>query len=243
MNKLSSNTIKFIKSLHQKKYRDEHNLFIVEGEKLVNEALNSNFKIKEIYKKEDIGEEAMERVSALSSPSPILAIVEKRDNSNIDFLPKDTNNQLVLALDGIKDPGNLGTIIRIADWFGIETIIASIGTVELYNPKVIQSTMGAIFRKNIIYCNLVDELRRYKDNGSKIFGTFLDGDNIYNSTKLQHGIIVIGSESNGISNEISRLITERITIPSFAINGIGSESLNAAVATGIVCSEFKRRGL
>lgn len=231
---VSAANIKTIRSLKDKKFRDALGLFVVEGEKMVQEALESGFEIEQLYRSDEIGEAAMERISLLSSPSTVLAVVRK-PQANKELRLKE--NGLYLALDAIRDPGNMGTILRIADWFGIDGIIASPDSVDIYNPKVVQSTMGAIFRVDFHYHNLSEVLP-----SAEVFGTFLSGDNIYTSD-LQSSkprVIVIGNESNGISPEIAKLCTRTITIPSFA-KGIGSESLNAAVATAIVVSEFKRR--
>ncbi len=241
MAQLTAAKIKFIKSLSQKKFRNEENLFVVEGEKLVEEAEKSGFKIVEKYYRDDIGSNAMSRISSLSSPSPVLAIIEQKNISFTEFLnnSNNTENGLYLALDNIKDPGNLGTIIRIADWFGIDAIFASNETVELYNPKVVQATMGAIFRKKIIYCTLADALTVLCKKGLPIYGTFLKGENIYKKTLSRNGIIVIGNESNGISKTIEECIGERIFIPPYPAETVTSESLNAAIATAIVCSIFR----
>jgi rRNA methylases len=146
----------------------------------------------------------------------------------------------VLALDSVRDPGNLGTIVRLADWFGIKTILASTDTVELYNPKVVQATMGSIFRIEVRYCDLAEVLAGQKSEGRKIYGTFLEGENIYTTDKDRNGIIVMGSESNGISPKVEACITHKITIPPFSCESHGPESLNVAIATAITCSEFRR---
>lgn len=231
---ISKNEIKEIKALSQKKFRDETGLFTVEGEKLVAEALASGFEVVKIFRTSEIGEEAMSRISTFSSPSPVLAVVRQKSSS------EPLGEGPVLALDSLRDPGNVGTIIRLADWFGIRSIIASEDTVEIYNPKVVQATMGAIFRVNWRYCNLPEEIRRA---GRSVIGTFLNGSNIYTSELPENAIIVMGSESNGISPEVEALVTDRITIPSFCGCGPTSESLNVAVATAITCSEIRRRGL
>lgn len=181
MAQLTAAKIKSIKSLSQKKFRNEEKLFIVEGEKLVEEAEKSGFKIVEKYYRDEIGDNAMSRISSLSSPSPVLAVVEQKNVSLDVFIQSSiaVDKGLYLALDDIKDPGNLGTIIRVADWFGIDAIFASNETVELYNPKVVQATMGAIFRKKVIYCNLKEALSALSDKGLPVYGTFLDGENIY----------------------------------------------------------------
>lgn len=231
---LSTANMKLIRSLKDKKFRDELGLFVVEGEKLVEEAVQSGFKIEQLYRSEEIGEAAMERISLLNSPSTALAVVRKRQETDGFRLKQ---GALYIALDAIRDPGNLGTILRIADWFGIDGVIASRDTVDIYNPKVVQSTMGAIFRVDFHYCNLAEVLP-----GAEVFGTFLSGEDIYKADLQSSGprVIVIGNESNGISPAIGKYCTRKITIPSFA-NGKGSESLNAAVATAIAVSEFRRR--
>ena len=234
---ISKNEIKFVRSLAQKKFRDESGLFVVEGEKSVQEALDSCFNVEKVYYTAEIGEEAMSRMTLLSSPSPALALVHKRTETSDFQLPE---KDLVLALDSVRDPGNLGTIVRLADWFGVRTIIASKDTVDLYNPKVVQATMGSIFRIEVHYCDLAEVLAAQKAGGRAIYGTFLEGENIYAAAKDQNGIIVMGSESNGISQEVGASVTRKITIPPFSGAGRGPESLNVAIATAITCSEFRR---
>lgn len=239
---MTANEIKQIKSLSQKKNRDESGLFVVEGEKMVAEALKSGFTVEKIYRVEEIGEEAMGRITQLSSPSPVLAVVRQKYNYATEGR---ICQGLYLALDSIRDPGNLGTIIRIADWFGINSIFASEDTVELYNPKVVQATMGAIFRVKFQYCDLIDFLTRVLASDGDVYGTFLDGENIYEK-ELQTGadgpsVIVIGNESNGISDEVSELVSDSLFIPPYPIDERGSESLNAAIATAITVAEFRRR--
>ena len=231
---ISKNEIKEIKALGQKKFRDERRLFVVEGEKLVAEALQSGFDIVAHYRVEDIGEDAMARISQLTHPSPALAVVRQPAQAPIDIQP----DELVLALDGIRDPGNLGTILRIADWFGIRQILASEDTVELYNPKVVQATMGAIFRVKVSYVKLADYLRC---PAVEVYGTFLEGEDIYSAELTQGGIIVMGSEANGISPEVAATVTKKLYIPPFPKDAHTSESLNVAVATAITVSEFRRR--
>lgn len=246
---ISNNEIKRLKSLQQKKFRDESGLFIVEGEKMVQEALNSPFEVENVYRKEDIGAEAMSRISALSSPSPVLAVVKKPSDSIIDDIAalqsQLSKGGLYLALDAIRDPGNLGTILRIADWFGVEAVFASKDTVDVFNPKVVQSTMGAIFRVKMHYVDLPSLFENIRSNGGKIFGTFLDGKNMY-ERELDNGaqapsVIVIGNEANGISKEVEALVSDRLYIPPYPQDSPGSESLNAAVATAITVAEFRRR--
>lgn len=233
--------IKFVKSLSQKKFRDQYGLFAVEGEKLVAEALASSFEVVNIYRREEIGEKAMERISSLSSPSPVLAVLRQK-NTGPAGLP---SNGLYLALDGIRDPGNLGTILRIADWFGLDGVYASEDTVELYNPKVVQSTMGAIFRVNYSVTSIPTLCREVRSFSGRVYGTFLDGENLY-SKVLDSGLgspslIIIGSESDGISPGVASEVNERLFIPPYPAGASGSESLNAAVATAVTVAEFRRR--
>jgi TrmH family RNA methyltransferase len=232
---LTNNEIKKIKSLREKKFRDSLGLFVVEGEKMVQEALSSGFEIVKIVRCEDEGDAVMARISSLSTPSPILAVVKK---PSIDAVEKPEG--LCLALDSIRDPGNLGTIMRIADWFAVERIYASPDTVEVYNPKVIQASMGTIFRKILNYCNLPELCKSFASSGMQVFGTFLEGENIYECELPKEGLIIMGNESDGISPEVSAEVSRRLTIPSFA-KGAGAESLNVASAAAVILSEFRRR--
>ena len=249
MASISNNEIKRVKSLQQKKFRDTEGLFIAEGEKMVEEALKSGYQVEQIYRKEDIGEEAMKRISALSSPSPVLAVIRKPADVHISdlsgILSSMSAGGLYLALDSIRDPGNLGTILRIADWFGIDAVFAAPDTVDVFNPKVVQSTMGAIFRIKMHYLDLPALSKALLSMGGKVYGTFLDGQNIY-SRPLDTGdkgpvMIVIGNESEGISEQMQSLVSDRLYIPPYPAGDPGSESLNAAVATAVTVSEFRRR--
>ena len=246
---ISNNEIKRVKSLQQKKFRDETGLFIVEGEKMVEEALASSFIVEKVYRKDEIGEDAMSRISALSSPSPVLAVVRKPDYTYVrnaaDLSSSLSGKGLFLGLDTIRDPGNLGTILRIADWFGIDAVYATGDTVDLFNPKVVQSTMGAIFRVKMQYVDLAAVGKMISDQGGKVYGTFLDGGNIY-SKNLSNGLdcpvmILIGNESEGISDRMASLVSDRLYIPPYPADTPGSESLNAAIATAITVAEFRRR--
>ena len=236
--------IKFVKSLSQKKFREQEGLFTVEGEKLVTEAVRSSFRVKKVYHRDDIGENAMARMSALSNPSPALATVYMPEDLNKAELPA---KGLFLALDGIRDPGNLGTILRIADWFGLDAVYASPDTVDVFNPKVVQATMGAIFRVRFHYTDIPALCTRARKMGGKVYGTFLDGENFYGKA-LSNGteapsVIVIGNEANGITKETAACVTDRLFIPPYPADDAGSESLNAAVATAITVAEFRRRTL
>lgn len=244
MSGISNAEIKHIRSLSQKKKRDESGLFIVEGEKMVAEAVESGLELESIYRKDEIGEEAMSRISLLSSPSPVLAVVRKPSPSaDLDALFQ--KGGLFLALDSIRDPGNLGTILRIADWYGIDAVFATADTVEIYNPKVVQSTMGAIFRVKYYISDLLQVSRAVLKCCGKVYGTFLDGESIYSkqlSTGMDHPVmLVIGNESVGISSQIEEVVSERLYLPPYPVSEPGSESLNAAVATAIAVAEFRRR--
>ena len=235
---ITKGEIKEIRALAQKKFRDETGLFVVEGEKLVAEALQSGFEVVKVFRTEEIGEENMARISLLTHPSPALAIVRKPAETE----PIPPTDELVLALDSLRDPGNVGTILRIADWFGIRTILASPDTVEIYNPKVVQATMGAIFRVRVKVCPLTETLAALRKQGVPVFGTFLHGASLYEAPLAKSGVIVLGSERDGISPEVETTVTERLTIPPYpAGQPSGAESLNVATAAAIVCGEFRRR--
>ncbi|MFA6933060.1 MAG: RNA methyltransferase [Bacteroidales bacterium] len=252
---ISNAQIKTIASYKLAKFRNQDEVFVVEGVKMVDELLRSNHTIEMIcatknwieeHKKiasqislniQEIKTQDLERISSLTTPNQVLAIVKRKESKPIEL-----KSQLVIALDEIKDPGNLGTIVRIADWFGIENIICSENTVDIYNPKAIQATMGSLFRINITYNNLFQYLQTIPSS-HPIYGTIIEGGkNLYQENLQQEGIIVIGSESHGISQEIKQLITHPLTIPSFSKEQ-GPESLNASIATSIICSEFRRKDI
>ena len=241
MYKLSKNEAKFIQSLCHKKHRQAEGLFIAEGVKLVEEIIKSSFLVKKIYATEKwangkvdlkdllfiVSEDDLAKISTLQTPNQVLALVEQPTNKPVIQF----KNNISLVLDGIQDPGNFGTIIRIADWFGIDQLICSHDTVELYNPKVIQSTMGSFIRVNVVYENLPDLLKTAQ---VPIYGALLKGESIYKIDKPKEGILIIGSEGKGIGEELLAMITNPITIPRIG----GAESLNAAVATGILLSHL-----
>lgn len=246
---ISANEIKRVRSLSDKKFRDRYGLFCVEGEKMVDEALRSGFDVETVYRKDEIGEEQMGRISSLSSPSPVLAVVRKPQDINLSSDAALSSalgkSGLYLALDSIRDPGNLGTILRVADWFGIDAVFAAPDTVDVFNPKVVQATMGAIFRVKFHYAEIPALCRAAVSAGGNVYGTFLDGSDMYekqlNPGKDSPSVIVIGNESNGISDEVAGLVSDRLYIPPYPKNDTGSESLNAAVATAITVAEFRRR--
>ena len=209
---------------------------------MVAEALSSGFEIESVYRTEEIGQEAMSRITMLSSPSPVLAVVRiPKSPSKAEIDAMTASKPLCLALDSVRDPGNLGTIVRIADWFGIDAIFASPDTVELYNPKTVQATMGAIFRRNVIYCDLPSVARQFAQAGMQVYGTFLDGSDIYKEDLSASGLIVMGSESNGIGAEMAAEVTRRLYIPPYPRESEGgSESLNVAIATAVTCALFRK---
>ncbi len=246
---ISKSQISLVKSLHQKKYRKEHQLFIVEGFKAISEFLSSKFVINSIYctpdfsvkmdnlsnkqKVYEVSINELEKISALQTPQGILAVVEVPKNEHIFF---ENVQEMILVLDGVQDPGNLGTIIRTADWFGFKQIVCSEDCVEVYNPKVVQATMGSLTRVNVSYQPLFDLL-----SSDKIpkYGTLLQGENIFNTEFASKGFLILGSEGKGISDEILKLITHPITIPG----GENTESLNVAIAGAICCAEMSRNKL
>ena len=232
-----------IKSLATKQGREELGAFIAEGEKLVGEIRNSALHIRKIYQTraifsegEIISEKEMERISQLKTANSVLAVVES-PKSKLSSVKPDKN--LVLALDRVQNPGNLGTIIRLADWFGISDIVCSEDTADCFNPKVIQATMGAILRVRVHYTNLAEWLKN--QSNTKIYGTFLEGENIYSAQLDKSGVIVMGNEGQGISAEVAETVSHKLLIPPYPADRCGSESLNVAVATAVICSEFRRR--
>lgn len=232
---LSRNQIKFIQSLKQKKFRLQHQLFVVEGEKLVNEFLNSDWKIEQIYATKEWDGDAfevtvkeLERISSFKTPNKVLAIVKiPNEKSHV-------SGNIVLALDSIKDPGNLGTIIRLADWFGVQNIFCSKECVDLYNPKVVQSTMGSITRVQVQYVNLKSKFKSLKNY--KISAAVMDGENIFTVNKSVKRILLFGNESHGLSQDLLELTHQKITIPKSEKSK--ADSLNVANACGIILAQL-----
>ena len=251
---LSKNKIKYFNSLSLKKNRDNEQVFIAEGVKLVGDLL-PYFRVKYIVATREWlvcnrveaneiievdGLDEMKKITLLSTPTPVFVVFDRPQyNFDIDVLLN--NKELILALDAVQDPGNLGTIIRIADWFGIKNILCSQGTVDVYNTKTIQSTMGALARVKVHYVDLLNVIDVLREKGFPVYGTFLDGDSIYNTELTNYGVIVMGNEGNGVSADVAKLTSRKLLIPSYPANEATSESLNVAVATAIVCSEFRRR--
>lgn len=229
---ISNNQIKYVRSLGLKKFRDKYGVFIAEGPKLIND-LKGSFELVDLFEGEDAN-----RLSSLDNPQGLLAIFRQRDESDNCFHL--TESQLCLALDDVQNPGNMGTIIRLADWFGIEHIFCSRGCADVYNSKVVQATMGGLARTHIHYCDLEDLVESL--NGKvPVYGTFLNGTNIYDTDLSSTGLIVMGNEGHGISKNIESAVTHRLLIPNYPIGRPTGESLNVAIATAIVCSEFRRR--
>ena len=238
---ISRTQVKLIQSLSQKKYRQKHELFVVEGLKGVQEFLKSAFVLHSLYTTElllfdssiditEINDETLKKISALKTPNKVVAIFKIPKPKTIK------EEGLIVALDAVNDPGNLGTIIRLCDWFGVKELVCSHQTVDCYNTKVVQATMGSLTRVNINYVDLPDFLSQTQ---LAVFGTYMDGDNLYKSALPESGVLVMGNEANGISDTITKTVTRRLAIPRFG-DLKSTESLNVATATAILLSEFKR---
>ena len=245
---ISKNKIKLIRALETKKGRVKHGMFVAEGPKIVGDLLAAGFRLVELFDDED----DIKKVSFLQHPQGKVGVFRLPDyvetahderETAVDekCMPMLGEHELALALDGVQDPGNLGTIIRVADWFGIKRIFCSMDTADCWNPKVVQATMGSIARIQICYLNLEDLINKLPSD-YPVYGTLLDGDDIYTEKLTHHGIIVMGNEGNGISAVIRKHVNRKLLIPNFSIGTTRAESLNVAVATAIVCSEFRRRG-
>ena len=241
--------IKFVRSLADKRTRDEEGLFVAEGEKLVGEIAASQLRIRRIFALDGVlngiaGVERvppaeMERLSMLKTPSSCIAVVEK---PHYALAPEQLRKGLTLALDDVQNPGNMGTIIRLADWFGIENIICSPACADCFAPKVVQATMGAILRVKVHYTPLPELLGAMRRAGEPVYGTLLEGGrDIYGAELASHGVIVMGNEGRGLSPAVAETLTERLYIPPYPFDRSGSESLNVAIATAVVCAEFRRR--
>lgn len=235
---LSNSQKKYINSLKLKKFRNQHQAFIVEGEKMVHELIDSDFEIEAIYGTEklsvpyffEINSKELASISLLKTPNKYLAIARQKKEQQLNI-----KNELVIALDDIQDPGNMGTIIRTADWFGVKTIVCSMNCVDVYNPKVVQATMGSLFRVNVIYDNLTVFFEKNKN--LKVYGALLDGENLYDQKiENQNAVLLMGNESKGLSEELKKYITHQVFIPRYG----RAESLNVAVATAILCAESRK---
>ncbi len=254
---ISKNKIKYIHSLEQKKYRVREGVFVAEGYKIVGDmlpffdctyiaatsqwleqnqtAINRHAQNAEI---DEVTEEELRKASLLESPQQVLAIfTQPHTQASIDSI---ANTNLCIALDDVQNPGNLGTIIRLADWFGIEHIFCSKNCADVYNPKTIQSTMGALAHVSVHYVDLPEALKSISGS-CPIYGTFLDGENMYTKQLSANGVIVMGNEGKGVSKDVESLVDEKLFIPNYPEGRVTSESLNVAIATAVVCSEFRRR--
>ncbi len=239
---LSKNNLKLITSLQRKKYRQKHNLFVAEGIKVVNELLKSSIKAVHVFSVDEsfevseeidftvISDNELKKISTLKNPNKVLGLFEIPEKKEAKA------NEFIVALDEINDPGNLGTIIRLCDWFGVTQLVCSTNTVDCYNQKVVQSTMGSLTRVNISYVNLSEFLSTTE---LPVYTADMDGDNVYTSSLPQKAVLVMGNEANGISKEISEIVKHKLTIPRFG-DIQQTESLNVATATAILLSEFKR---
>ena len=249
---LSKNQIKSVQSLSLKKNRDEQRLFVAEGEKLVEDLL-PYFICRSLFVTSDWavsnpkpslsdyvivnGLDDMKKISFLATPTPVLAVFEQPDLMlNISSL----KNELILVLDEVQNPGNLGTILRIADWFGISHVICSHTSADVFNPKTVQATMGALARVNVHYVDLVDFLESYQQLELPIYGTFLDGESLYKSKLSGVGAILFGNEGKGISTQLTPFVSSRLLIPNYPADVKTSDSLNVAISAAIVCAEFRR---
>lgn len=260
---ITRNEIKLVRSLALKKYRDAEGLFVAEGPKVVSELLPlfaceslyatesfmrelENVSLlpsakSEIRRKTVVTQEELERISMLKTPRSALAVFKKPARvASICDVAEWCKNGICLALDGVQDPGNLGTLLRVADWFGMEHVLASFDTADVFGPKVVQSTMGAIGRVRVDYVPLAEMLRELA-RSTPVYGTVLDGDDLYTVSLAPRGVIVMGNEGNGISSPIQRMLTHRLFIPNFPPGRATSESLNVGVAAAVVCAEFRRR--
>lgn len=249
---LSKTKVKYIRSLELKKFRNEYNSFVAEGNKLVADLLpafecelllaqsswmatQGDIPAKELLA---VNEEEIRKASFLKNPQEVLAVFKRPNWSMEEVKPSE---QLILALDGLQDPGNLGTIIRLADWFGIEHIVCSLDTADVFSPKAVQATMGALAHVKVHYTELENFLKEQEAHSVPLYGTFLDGENMYTKSLSETGILIMGNEGNGIRPSIEALIHQKLYIPSYPAERETSESLNVALATAVVCAEFRRR--
>lgn len=256
---ISKNKMKYIHHLASKKFRMSNNIFVAEGFKIVGDLLSASFVpvyiaatsswlkghkevTKQVVDIDEVTDNELSRISFLDTPQQVLAVFKQPeyDVEVLSLLP----NKLSLVLDDVQNPGNMGTIIRLADWFGIENIICSAGCADIYNPKTVQATMGALARVRVSYVDLnvfFTNVRSAYGSSFPIYGTFLDGDNIYDTSLSSEGIIVMGNEGRGVSTLVERYVNSRLYIPNYPLGRTTSESLNVAIATAVVCAEFRRR--
>jgi RNA methyltransferase, TrmH family len=248
---LSKGLIKIINSLNQKKYREKYQLYIAEGEKLINDLINMGSPVEKIISTKPLEfipigiefiqcqQSELDKLSFLKNNQGIIALVKILKKP---LILNDLHGRISIALDGIQDPGNMGTIIRLANWFGIKSILCSFDCVDIYNPKVVQAAMGAIMGVEIYYTELeaaIDSL--IQNNDYKVYGAYMEGESIYETNLERNGILIMGNEGKGISEKIEQKISKKISIPSFRSDKFRAESLNVGVATGIIISEIVRQ--
>ena len=239
---LSKAQVKWVRSLQQKKNRDAEGVFVAEGKKCVEE-LRSAFELVLLVTPDNASAIEIEQMSNLRNPQGMIGVFRKRPIASSPDSPILSSQGLVLALDGVQDPGNLGTIIRTCDWFGVHDIYCSTDTADCYNPKVVQATMGALARVRVHYIDLQHWLKELQDANLPIYGTLLEGGNMYQEGAIvdkNKGVIIMGNEGNGISPSVRKLITHPLRIPSYPENAETSESLNVGIATAIILAEFRR---
>jgi len=259
MQTISKNLIKQIRSLEMRKFRRQEGEFVAEGNKLVQDNLQA-MKCHRLVATPDwwqahpeaeslaeecysIAPQEMERLSLMQSPQEVLGTFRLPDYSLTDDVVAQLGKELVVALDEVQDPGNLGTIIRLCDWFGIRTIVCSPNTADCFSPKVVQATMGAIARVKVIYTDLPAFLQQIRQADVPVYGTFLEGENIYKTELTTHGVIVMGNEGRGISDAVRQTVSHKLFIPPYPADAVTSESLNVGIATAICVSEFRRSPL
>ena len=252
---ISKNTIKRLNSLSQKKYRNKEKLFLVEGDKMVLEMLSSSYEMEILYLTEEfvvsfakegfvpanaviVNHAELKKISQLQTPQNSLAVCHIPEPL---VLPGKLKGKLSIYLDGIRDPGNMGTIIRLCDWFGIKDLFCSVDSVDVFNPKVIQASMGSFARVNVYESDFADVQKIAKKSEAIVYGAFMNGANVYAEDLSAKSLLVMGNEGRGISSELEQFIDKKISIPSFSAEKTGAESLNVSVATAILCSEFRRR--
>lgn len=247
---MTKNEIQQVKALADKRVRDQERLFVAEGHKLVGELLASGLRVRRVYAAEGLfaaderiavaTPKELERISLLKTASDAVAVVEQPQRR---LLSVDPARELVLALDEVQNPGNLGTIIRLADWFGIRHVVCSRDSADCFNPKVVQATMGAILRVEVHYADLAAWLRGVRAQGAPVYGTFLEGDNLYDTELTRHGVLLMGNEGRGVGEACAAWVDRKLFIPPWPADRRGSESLNVAIATAVACAEFRRRHL
>ena len=248
---VSKSNIKLVRSLQQKKFRDERGLFVAEGRKCVEELAKAFEQVLLFVEGENATAQEIAQMSSLRTPQGVIGVFRKREVGSQQDPPRPSLQRegVIVALDGVQDPGNLGTIIRTCDWFGVRRLVCSLDTADCYNPKVVQATMGALARVQVEYVDLVSWLEEIKNLNSQpstlpIYGTLLNGRNLYEDGAIaerQQGVIIMGNEGNGISEAVRRYITHPLLIPPYPAGAETSESLNVAIATAITLAEFRRR--